>query len=44
VSEDVARDVVKRLAERGRPLAANSRQFVDGYVDADELMCASNRE
>ena len=37
VSEDVAREVVRRVAGSGRHLAANSRQFVEAYVDADEL-------
>jgi hypothetical protein len=40
VSEDVAREVVKRLAECRRPLAARSRQFVETYVDVDELIRA----
>jgi hypothetical protein len=40
VSEDVAREVMKRVAERGRPLAASTRQFVETYVDEDELMRA----
>ena len=29
VSEDVAREVVRRVAGSGRPLAANSRKFVE---------------
>ena len=29
VSEDVAREVVRRVAGSGRPLAASSRKFVD---------------
>jgi hypothetical protein len=37
VSEDVAREVVRRVLEQGRTLAASSRQFVETYVDADEL-------
>lgn len=37
VSEDVAREVVRRATEDGRALAASSRQFVETYVDADEL-------
>src|SRR5580700_12262026 len=37
VSEDVAREVVRRVAGSGRPLATSSRQFVETYVDADEL-------
>jgi hypothetical protein len=36
VSEDVAREVLRRLA--GRRLAANSRKFVETYVDEDELL------
>jgi hypothetical protein len=38
ISEDVAREVLKRVAERGRPLAASSRQFVEIYVDEDEVL------
>ena len=41
VSEDVAREVVYRVAE-GRPLATSSRQFVQTYVDEDELVRAEN--
>lgn len=37
VSEDVAREVVRRAVEQGRALAASSRQFVENLVDADEL-------
>ena len=37
VSEDVAQELLKRVAEHGRSLAASSRQFVETYVDADEL-------
>jgi hypothetical protein len=40
VSEDVAREVVRRLA--GRHLAASSRQFVETYVDDDELLRAES--
>jgi hypothetical protein len=40
VSEDVAREVVLRVAERGRPLAVASRAFVERYVDEDELLNA----
>ena len=40
VSEDVAREVVRRVARRARPLAASSRQFVETYVDATELLRA----
>jgi hypothetical protein len=36
VSEDVAREVLRRLA--GRRLAASSRKFVETYVDEDELV------
>ena len=36
VSEDVAREVVRRVAG-GSPLAFSSRQFVQTYVDEDEL-------
>jgi hypothetical protein len=36
VSEDVAREVLRRLA--GRRLAASSRKFVETYVDEDELL------
>jgi hypothetical protein len=37
VSEDVAREVLKRVTEKGRTLAASSRQFIEAHVDADEL-------
>ena len=40
VSEDVAREVVRRLA--GRRLAASSRKFVEAYVDEDELLRAES--
>ena len=40
VSEDVAREVVRRLA--GRRLAASSRKFVEAYVGEDELLRAEN--
>ena len=40
LSEDVAREVVRRVAGSGRPLAASSRQFVEAYVDDDELLRA----
>ena len=40
VSEDAAREVVRRLA--GRRLAASSRKFVEAYVDEDELLRAEN--
>ena len=42
VSEDVAREVVRRVAGSGRPLAASSRQFVEAYVDEDEPLRAEN--
>ena len=42
VSEDIAREVLRRMAERGRPLAASSRQFVQTYVDEDELLRAES--
>jgi hypothetical protein len=42
VSEDVAREVVRRVAGSGRPLAASSRQFVEAYVDEDELLRAES--
>jgi hypothetical protein len=42
VSEDVAREVLRRVVERGRPLAASSRQFVGAYVDEDELLRAES--
>ena len=41
VSEDVVREVVNRVAE-GRPLATSSRQFVQAYVDEDELLRAES--
>ena len=42
VSEDVAREVVRRVSESGRPLAASSRKFVETYVDEDELLRAES--
>ena len=42
VSEDVAREVIRRVAESGRRLAASSRQFVQTYVDEDELLRAES--
>jgi (2Fe-2S) ferredoxin len=42
VSEDVAREVVKRVVERGRPLAASSRTFIEAFVDEDELLHAES--
>ena len=40
VSEDVAREVLRRVTGRG--LAASSRKFVETYVDEDELLRAEN--
>jgi hypothetical protein len=40
VSEDVAREVLRRLEGRGLP--ANSRKFVETYVDEDELLRAES--
>ena len=37
VSEDIAREVLRRVAQRGRPLTANSRNFVEAYVNEGEL-------
>ena len=42
VSEDVVREVMRRLAGRARPLAASSRKFVEAYVDEDELLRAES--
>ena len=42
VSEDVAREVVRRVAGSGRPLAASSRKFVETYVEEDELLRAES--
>jgi hypothetical protein len=42
VSEDIAREVLRRVAERGRPLATSSRKFVEIYVNADELLRAES--
>ena len=42
VSEDIAREVLRRVAQRGRPLAASSRSFVEAYVNEDELSLAEN--
>src|ERR1700688_2173513 len=42
VSEDVAREVLRRVAERGRPLATSLRQFVGVYIDEDELSRAES--
>jgi hypothetical protein len=41
ISEDVARELVTEWL-RGQPLAASSRQFVEAYVDEDELLRAEN--
>jgi hypothetical protein len=41
VSEDVAREVLRRLG--GRRLADSSRNFVEAYVDEDELLRTENR-
>jgi hypothetical protein len=38
VSEDIAREVMRRVAGRDRPLVASSRQFVETYVGEDELL------
>jgi hypothetical protein len=40
VSEDVAREVVRRLA--GGRLAASARKFVETYVDEEELLRAES--
>jgi hypothetical protein len=42
VSEDVAREVMRRVAGRARPLAASSRKFVETYVDEEELLRAES--
>jgi hypothetical protein len=42
VSEDVAREVMRRVADRARPLAASSRKFVETYVDEGELLRAES--
>src|ERR1700675_4508010 len=42
VSEVVAREVMRRVAGRVRPLAASSRKFVEAYVDEDELLRAES--
>ena len=41
MSEDVAREVVRRITGSGS-LAASARQFVETYVDADELLRAES--
>jgi hypothetical protein len=38
VTEDAAREVVRRVAGSGGPLAASSRKFVETFVDEDELL------
>jgi hypothetical protein len=42
VSEDVAREVMRRVAGHARPLAACSRKFVEANVDEDELLRAES--
>ena len=42
VSEEVAREVLARVARRARPLAASSRKFVETYVNEDELLRAES--
>ena len=42
ISEDVAREVLRRVKEGGRPLAASSRQFVEAFVDGGELARAES--
>jgi hypothetical protein len=42
VSEDVAREVLRRVVAGARPLAASSRKFVETYVDEDELLRAES--
>jgi hypothetical protein len=42
VSEDVAREVMRRVAGRSRRLAASSRRFVETHVDEDELLRAES--
>jgi hypothetical protein len=42
VSEDVAREVVKRVVKRHRTLAVSSRQFVETYVDENEILRAES--
>jgi hypothetical protein len=41
-SEDIAREVVRRAATRGRTVAAGSRQFVETHVGEDALLRAEN--
>jgi len=42
VSEDILREVVKRVAKRGRTLAVSSRKFIETYVDENELLRAES--
>ena len=42
MSPRMSREVVRRVAEHDRPLATSSRQFVQTYVDEDELLRAEN--
>jgi hypothetical protein len=42
VSEDIAREVLRRVAERGRSLATSSRKFVEAYINEDELLRAES--
>jgi hypothetical protein len=44
VSEDIAREVVRRLHLDGRRLAVSSRQFVKAFVDEEELLRAESGE
>jgi hypothetical protein len=41
-SEDIAREVVRRAATRGRTVAAGSRPFVETHVGEDALLRAEN--
>jgi hypothetical protein len=41
VSEDVAREVLKRVEETGQPLAHAACKFVERYVDENEALSAS---
>jgi hypothetical protein len=38
VSEDIGREVLRRVADSGRALAVSSRQFVQTYVNEEELL------
>ncbi len=42
VSEDIAREVLRRVAGRAHPLAASSRKFVEIYVNEDEQLHAES--